>query len=268
MLEGRKATPHRLKPPNPRAAMKPLLLASALVLLASCQRKPATLTYTVVGTRDHDATAYTQGLEFLGPRLFESSGGYGISNIREIDPTNGRPLRKRPMAKNQFAEGITILNNELFILSWKENTATVLEPDTFKFLRTHRYEGEGWGLTNNGSQLILSDGTSTLRFINPRDFSVARTLTVTNSGSEVDQINELEMVDGQIFANLYQRNEVIRISPDDGRVTGVLDLSALRTRIPRQGVDVLNGIARDPATGHLIVTGKLWPKMFEIRLDP
>jgi len=266
MLEGRNPPPH---PANPRAAMKSLLLlASAILLLASCQRKPATLSYTLVSTRDHDATAYTQGLEFLGPRLFESSGGYGISNIREIDPANGRPLRKRPMAKTQFAEGITILNNELFILSWKENTATVLEPETFKFLRSHRYDGEGWGLTNNGTDLILSDGTSTLKFINPKDFSVVRTLTVTNSGSEVDQINELEMVDGQIFANLYQRNDIIRISPEDGRVTGVLDLSALRAKLPRHGIDVLNGIARDPATGNLIVTGKLWPKMFEIRLDP
>jgi glutamine cyclotransferase len=248
--------------------MKLLLLATAAVLLASCQRKPATLSYTLISTRDHDATAYTQGLEFLGPRLFESSGGYGLSNIREIDPSNGKPLRKRPMAKNQFAEGITILNNELFILSWKENTATVLEPDTFKFLRTHRYEGEGWGLTNNGTLLILSDGTSTLKFINPKDFSVLRTITVTNGNNEVDQINELEMIDGQIFANLYQRNDIIRISPDDGRVTGILDLSALRSKLPRNGIDVLNGIARDPATGNLIVTGKLWPKMFEIRLDP
>jgi glutamine cyclotransferase len=247
--------------------MKLFLLPAIALLLCSCQKNPETLGYKIISTRPHDPESYTQGLEFLGKRLFESSGGYGNSNVRETDPATGKVLRKRPMAKNLFAEGITILNNELWVLSWKENTATVLEPDSFKFLRSHNYQGEGWGLTNDGKQLIMSDGTSLLKFIDPKDFSVKKTIEVKKSGRPIDRINELEWIDGQILANIYTTGEIIRISPDDGTVTGTLDLSALRNQLPHSNkVDVLNGIARDPATGRLLVTGKLWPTMFEIEL--
>jgi glutamine cyclotransferase len=248
--------------------MKLLVLFAAAVILTACQKKPENLGYRIVSTRPHDPECYTQGLEFSGKRLFESSGGYGNSNVREVDPADGKVLRKRPMAKNLFAEGITILNNELWVLSWKENTVTVLDPDTFKFLRSYNYQGEGWGLTHDGKSLIMSDGTSKLKFIDPKDFSVQKTLEVKKSGRPVELLNELEVIDGEIFANIYTTGEIVRISPQDGRVTGTLDLSGLRNQLPRPNkADVLNGIARDPATGNLLVTGKLWPKMFEIQIE-
>lgn len=248
--------------------MKFVLLGIIAVFLTACDRKPEVLSYKIISTRPHDPESYTQGLEFLGNRLFESSGGYGNSNVREADPLTGKVIRKRPLAKNIFAEGITILNNEMFVLSWKENIVNVLEPDTFKFIRSHNYKGEGWGLTTDGKQLIMSNGSSSIQFIDPKDFSVKRSIEVTRSGNPVMQINELELIDGQIFANIYQTGEVIRISPESGKVTGTLDLSALRTQLPRPNkADVLNGIARDPATGNLLVTGKLWPTMFEIEVS-
>ena len=244
----------------------PIILLA--ITLSACGRKPETLGYKIVETRPHDPECYTQGLEFHGKRLFESSGGYGGSTVREVDPADGKVLRKRPMAKNIFAEGITILNNELWVLSWKENIVTVMEPDTFKFLRSFNYKGEGWGLTNDGKQLIMSNGTSTIQFIDPKDFSVKRTIEVKRSGNPVSMINELEIVDNQILANIYQTGEIIRISPEDGKVTGTLDLSALKNQLPRPNkADVLNGIARDPSTGNLLVTGKLWSKMFVILLE-
>lgn len=244
--------------------LPPLLIAA---LLTACQ-KPAGLAYQIVSTRPHDPECYTQGLEFSDGRLFESGGNYGHSTLREVDPATGAVLRKRPMAATVFAEGITILNNELFILTWKENTATVVEPGTFKFIRSLKYQGEGWGLTNDGRQLIMSDGTSKLKFLDPKDFSVAKTLVVKDGHREIDQLNELEHVNGVIYANIYTTGMIARISAETGKVTGWLDLSAIRNQLPRPNkADVLNGIARDPKTGNFLVTGKLWPKMFEIRIS-
>lgn len=245
-------------------AMKRFLLPLAAVVLTACQ-KPAALGYNVISTRPHDPECYTQGLEFSGKRLYESGGQYGSSTVREVDPANGEVLRKRPMAKNVFAEGITILGNELWVLTWKEKTAYVLDPGTFKFIRTHSYQGEGWGLTNDGEQLIMSDGSSMLKFIDPENFSVKKTLQVKDGGRPVAQINELEFVNGEIFANLYTTGKIVRISAEDGRVTGWLDLSGLRNQLPAPNkADVLNGIAFDAVTGHFLITGKYWPQMFEI----
>ena len=167
----------------------PIILLA--ITLSACGRKPETLGYKIVETRPHDPECYTQGLEFHGKRLFESGGGYGVSTVREVDPADGKVLRKRPMAKNIFAEGITILNNELWVLSWKENIVTVMEPDTFKFLRSFNYKGEGWGLTNDGKQLIMSNGSSTIQFIDPKDFSVKRTIEVKRSGNPVSMTEEV-----------------------------------------------------------------------------
>jgi len=245
--------------------MKRLLPLIAVVLTA-CQ-KPATLGYKILATKPHDKECYTQGLEFSGNRLFESSGGYGSSTVREVNPATGEVIRRRPMAKNVFAEGITILNNELWILTWKEKTAYVFEPDTFKFLRTHTYDSEGWGLTHDGKQLIMSDGTSTLRFMDPRDFSVKKSIQVKDGGREIDQLNELEYVNGEIYANIYMADRIARISADSGKVTGWLDLSALRRQLAKPNrAEALNGIARDPATGHFLISGKLWPESFEIEI--
>ena len=247
--------------------MKLAILPLVVILLGACQKTPATLEYNVVSSRSHDPECYTQGLEFSGQRLFESGGHYGRSTVREVDPATGKVLRKRPMAKNVFAEGITILKGEMWVLTWKENTAYVLEPHTFKFVRTHTYQGEGWGLTNDGKQLIMSDGSSTLKFIDPKDFSVKSTLEVTDGGRSVSQLNELEFVNGEIFANIYTTGKIARISADSGKVTGWLDLSGLRNQLPNPNrAEVLNGIAYDAATGHFLITGKYWPQMFEIEI--
>lgn len=247
--------------------MKLLLPILLGVLLSACQ-KPAALTYKIISTRPHDPECYTQGLEFSDGKLFESGGNYGRSTIREVNPATGEVLRKRPMAASVFSEGITVLNNELFNLTWKEKTAYVIEPGTFKFLRTHTYQGEGWGLTHDGRQLIMSDGTNKLKFLDPKDFSVKKNLEVRDGDRPIDQLNELEFVNGQIFANIYTTEKIVRISPEDGKVTGWLDLSGLRKQLPRpNNAEALNGIAHDPKTGNFLITGKLWPKMFEIRIE-
>jgi len=235
----------------------------------SCQKStPDTLAYQIVSTRPHDASAYTQGFELLDGRLFESAGQYGESALREIDPANGKVLRKRPLAKTVFGEGLTILNGEMFVLTWKSGIAYVFDPETFKPLRTFNYQGEGWGLTNDGKQLIMSDGSSDLKFINPKDFSVTKTLAVKDGKTLVKNLNELEMIDGQIFANIYLSDKIARISPETGQVTGWLDLRGLKNQLNPPGrADVLNGIAHDKATGHVLVTGKYWPQMFEIKIS-
>jgi glutamine cyclotransferase len=243
-------------------------LAIVCCAVPSCHNKPPeNLGYQIVSTRPHDSTSYTQGLQLTGGRLFESSGQYGESTVREIEPATGKVLRKRPLAKTVFGEGLTVIGKETWVLTWKEKTAYVLETDTFKPVRTHTYQGEGWGLTTDGKQLIMSDGSSDLRFIDPKDFSVKKTLAVKDGKSPVKNLNELEWIDGQIFANVYLTNKIARISPEDGQVTGWLDLTGLKNQlsIPNKA-EVLNGIAYDSSTGNLLVTGKYWPQMFEIRI--
>ncbi len=250
--------------------MKALVTLSALVCcaLCSCHKGPAgTLAWQVVSAKPHDGSSYTQGFELKNGRLFESSGQYGDSTLREIEPGTGKVLRKRPLAKTVFGEGMTILGNEMWVLTWKEGIAYVFEPDTFKPIRSHNYKGEGWGLTTDGQQLIMSDGSSDLKFINPKDFSVTRTLAVKDGNRSVAMLNELEMVDGQIFANIYMTERIARISPETGEVTAWLDLKGLRNQMENPGkAEVLNGIAWDKSSGHLLVTGKYWPQMFELKV--
>jgi glutamine cyclotransferase len=244
-------------------------LGLTILTLVSCQKSaPDTLAYQIISTRPHDESAYTQGLQLLDGRLYESSGQYGDSALREIEPLTGKILRKRPLAKNVFGEGLTILGKEMWVLTWKENTAFVFDPETFKPIRSHTYQGEGWGLTNDGKLLIMSDGSSDLKFIDPKNFSLVRTLSVKDGSSPVNSLNELEMIDGQIFANIYQTDRIVRISPETGLVTGWLDLKGLKHQLSKPNrADVLNGIAFDKATGNLLVTGKYWPQMFEIKIS-
>ncbi|GAA5131675.1 glutaminyl-peptide cyclotransferase [Luteolibacter yonseiensis] len=242
-------------------------LAASLALVSCHKPAPDALSYRIVSTREHDGGAYTQGLQLVNGRLFESTGQYGESTVRELEPSTGKVLRKRPLAKNVFGEGLTVMGNEMWVLTWKEKTVYVLEPDTFKPIRTHTYEGEGWGLANDGKQLIMSNGSETLKFLNPKDFTVTRSLEVKDGTQPVRMLNELEFIDGQIFANIYLTEKIARISPETGQVTGWLDLKGLRNQLANPGrAEVLNGIAHDPATGHLLVTGKYWPQMFEIKI--
>ncbi len=240
------------------------------LLTASCGKRPVVpeaLGYELISTVPHDASAYTQGLQWTDGRLLESTGQIGRSSVRHVDRKTGQVLRKRNLPPEIFGEGLTMHGKDLFVITWQDKTAYVLDPRTFGTRKTFTFTGEGWGLTSNGKELIMSNGGSKLAFRNPADFSVIREVEVTDKGHPVKYLNELEWVGGAVFANVYTTNRIARIDPDSGAVTGWLDLSALVKEIPGAKADeVLNGIAHDPASGTLIVTGKNWPKMFEIRV--
>jgi len=219
--------------------------------------------WSIVKTVDHDPGAFTQGLQFVDGRLFESTGLYKESTLRELDPDTGQVLRKISLAPEFFGEGMTLIDDRIYQITWREQTGFVYDRDTFKRLGQFSYTGEGWGLTTDGKLLILSDGSSQIRFIDPTSFATVRTIDVTNERQQrITQINELEFVDGAILANLWHSNAIARIDPETGSVIGWFDLSTLLggRRMP----GVLNGIAWIRETGHLLVTGKNWPWMFEL----
>lgn len=247
-------------------------VASLVMMVAGCAKKPAvpeTLSYEVLSVVPHDSGAYTQGLQVSGGRLLESTGHYGQSSVREVDQKTGEVLKRRSLPADVFGEGLTMHSGELWVLTWKEKTAYVLDPGTFRTLRSYSFQGEGWGLTSDGKQLIMSDGGATLNFRDPKDFSVKKSITVTDQGRPLKLLNELEYIKGSVFANVYMTNRIARIDPETGHVTGWLDLSALRSQLPTPNrAEVLNGVAHDEKTGNLLVTGKYWPRMFEIKLRP
>ena len=222
--------------------------------------------YRVIHAYPHDPGAFTQGLIYVDGYLYESTGLNGRSSLRMTDLTTGKVLQKQPVASQYFAEGMTNFAGKLYQLTWQNGKAFVYDRFSFKLLREHTYTGEGWGLTNDGKRLILSDGTAQLRFIDPQTFAVTSKITVTDQGRPVERLNELEYVRGEILANVWQTELIARISPTTGKVLGWIDLSGLLTQAEMQGVDVLNGIAYDAKQDRLFVTGKLWPKIFEIKL--
>jgi glutamine cyclotransferase len=224
--------------------------------------------YTVVKTYPHDRRAFTQGLQYLGGILYEGTGNLGQSSIRKVKLETGEVLQQRDLSKEHFGEGIAIWKSELFQLTWQSGIGFVYDATTFAPKRTFRYPGEGWGLTQDADGLIMSDGSDALRFIEPATFKEGRRLKVTAAGQPVRQLNELEYVKGEIFANVWMTDTVARIDPATGRVTGWIDLSNLLTPTERAQADVLNGIAFDAAGDRLFVTGKWWPKLFEIKLVP
>jgi len=227
----------------------------------------ARYSYEVVKAWPHDRGAFTQGLVFHGSSLIESTGLHGQSSLRSVDQASGRVLKQVALPSRYFAEGVAIIGARAFLLTWQNRQGFVYDADTFQLQREFAYEGEGWGLTTNGDVLILSDGTSRLRFLNPETFAVVRTVEVTLNGKPVDRLNELEFIAGEIFANVWQTDEVVRIDPATGRVVGVIDFSGLLSPQDRRtDTDVLNGIAYDPTQDRLLVTGKRWPWIFEVRL--
>ncbi|MBY0507452.1 MAG: glutaminyl-peptide cyclotransferase [Bryobacteraceae bacterium] len=222
--------------------------------------------YRVVKAYPHDPGAFTQGLIYLDGFLYESTGLNGRSSLRMTELATGKVLQRQPVPAQYFAEGMTNFGGQLFQLTWQSGKAFVYDRFSFKLLREHTYTGEGWGLTNDGKRLILSDGTAQIRFIDPKTFAVTGKLNVTDQGKPVDRLNELEYVKGEILANVWQTELIARISPVSGKVLGWIDLSGLLTPSEAQGVDVLNGIAYDAKQDRLFVTGKLWPKLFEIKV--
>jgi len=223
--------------------------------------------YEIVNVYPHDPTAFTQGLVIIDGRLFESAGRYGQSNLREVDLESGRVLRRHDVEAKYFAEGLTAWRETLVQLTWTAGAAFVYDRASFKLLRTHQYRGEGWGLTHDGRRLILSDGSPDLRFLDPETFEETGRVTVRDNGSPLEEINELEYVRGEILANVWETDRIARINPASGDVIGWIDLSGLLAAGEVTSHEaVLNGIAYDAARDRLFVTGKLWPKLFEIRV--
>jgi len=240
-----------------------------LIVAASVAALPcaAADTYRVVHSYPHDAKAFTQGLVYADGHLYESTGLQGHSSLRMVDVETGRVLQELPVPSQYFAEGLTIWDSTLVQLTWQSHTAFVYDRFSFRQLRTLEYKGEGWGLTADGKELILSDGTAELRFLDPATFHELRKITVKDHGRPVTKLNELEFVKGEIYANVWYSDRIARISPLNGKVLGWIDLSGLLPRAERKDDGaVLNGIAYDPAHDRLFVTGKLWPRLFEIKV--
>jgi len=226
-------------------------------------------TYRTVNVFPHDPTAFTQGLVYQDGIFYEGTGLRGQSTLRKVDPATGQVLTGIRLPDEFFGEGIAILGQRLYQLTWQENTGFIIDKDSFELLGTWRYEGEGWGLATDGQQLIMSDGTNELRFLDPSTLQeVGRVAVVDADGQPVARLNELEWVEGEVWANVWQTDLIARIDPASGRLLGWIDLTGLLPDEDRavQRVDVLNGIAYDAATGRLFVTGKWWPKLFEIEL--
>jgi glutaminyl-peptide cyclotransferase len=236
------------------------------------QTRPAapvpTYTYDIVHRYPHDPDAFTQGLIYRDGWLFESTGLNGRSSVRKVRLETGEVLQQQDVDKKYFAEGLTEFGGELFQLTWDAGTGFVYDGASFALKRKFSYHGEGWGLTHDGTQMILSDGSPTLRFFEPKTFKETRRVRVTENGKPVDELNELEFVRGQIYANVWLTDRVAIIDPASGRITGWIDLAGLTPRESKFTNAVLNGIAYDAAGDRLFVTGKLWPTLFEIRVKP
>lgn len=220
----------------------------------------------VVRSYPHDPKAFTQGLVFVDGYLYEGTGQKGESSIRKVRLESGEVVQIHRLDSRYFGEGITILRDSLIQLTWQAGVGFVYDAKTFEPRRTFTYSGEGWGLTHDGTRLIMSDGSSALRFLDPKTFDETGRVQVNDAGRPVDQLNELEFVKGEIYANVWMHDRIARISPKTGAVTGWIDLRGLLTPQEAATVDVLNGIAYDAENDRLFVTGKWWPKLFEIRV--
>lgn len=265
---------HRGGSPLFRQAAAALLCGAAATLGFSCPspQPPADVPlygYQVVAHYPHDPTAYTQGLLFHAGTLYESTGRRGQSSVRAVDLESGRVIEKQDLAWQYFGEGLALYDGRLYQLTWTAGTGFVYSLEGLERQATFRYTGEGWGLTFDGAHFILSDGSDTLRFYNPADFSLDRTVEVADEAGPVEDLNELEWVDGEVWANVWKLDRIARIDPGTGEVTGWIDLAGLLdTADAGAHAGVLNGIAYDPAAQRLFVTGKNWPRLFEIEIVP
>jgi glutamine cyclotransferase len=225
------------------------------------------LTVKVVGEYPHDPGAFTQGLLWYGGKLYESTGHYGRSSLREIRLETGDVLRQVNLPAQFFAEGLTKAGRELIQITWREGVALVYDLRRLRETRRMNFQGEGWGLAYDGKWLVMSDGSEILTFRDPKSMAVWRQVPVTLNGKPVRLLNELESAQGSVFANVWQRMEIMRIDPRSGRVTAVIDASSLLSRMELPPRDVLNGIAFAPERGTFFLTGKYWPKVFEVEFE-
>ncbi len=228
---------------------------------------PPVYGYQIVNTFPHDPEAFTEGLLYDNGFLYESTGLNGRSTLRKTELATGKVLQEYNLPADLFGEGLTLMGDRLFQLTWKSQVGFVYDKATFRLLRQFAYPTEGWGLTHDGKDLIMSDGTATLYFLNPDTFKGIRQVQVHTDEGPVTNLNELEYVQGQVYANIWKTDRIARIAPDTGQVLGWIDLTGLLSAQDRQKpVEVLNGIAYDAEHDRLFVTGKLWPKLFEIKL--
>ncbi len=250
------------KQPTPAADVIPPPVAA--------EAEPVAYTYDVINVFPHDRGAFTEGLVFLKGILLESTGLNGRSELRKVDLSSGRVLQQVRLSSQYFGEGMTVLGGRIYQLTWKNQVGFVYGLDSFEPEREFTYTGEGWGLTTDGHSLIMSDGSDQIRFLDPATFKVTRTIGVRRSGQPLTQLNELEWVKGELYANIWQTQTIARIDPATGRLLGLIDFSGLLTPDDYRGggIDVLNGIAYDAAGDRLFVTGKNWPKLFEVRVRP
>lgn len=223
--------------------------------------------YQIINVFPHDPEAYTQGLLFTDGVLLESTGREGQSSLRRVELQTGKVLHQVSVPRPYFGEGLALLKGRLYQLTWQHGVGFIYDAATLNKVGEFKYSGEGWGLTTDGTSLILTDGSHRIRFFDPETFAIRKTVNVLDGGRVIDSLNELEYVKGEIFANIWHDERIARIDPNTGRVQGWIDLTGLREASGATDEEgVLNGIAYDAAGDRLFVTGKLWPKLFEIRL--
>jgi glutaminyl-peptide cyclotransferase len=257
--------------------MTRFLVASALLMSLFVSRRPGfaawqsgasvpTFGYTIVHTYPHDRDAFTQGLQVVDGVFYEGTGRNGHSSIRKVKIDTGEVLQKRDVPEQYFGEGVTVRGNELFQLTWQSGVAFVYDKATFAPKRQYKYQGEGWGLTQDRTSLLMSDGTEYIRVLDPATFSQRKRIRVMAAGSPLKSLNELELVRGELLANIWPTDYVARIDPATGVVNGYIDFRGLLSPREREATDVLNGIAYDEPTDRLFITGKLWPRVYEVRI--
>jgi len=245
------------------------MAAMLLFCASSCKaQKAKQYTIEVVKEYPHDTHSYTQGLFFQDGELFESTGQYGESTFRKVELGTGKALKRLDFARKYFVEGSVVLGDKLYILTWTNKIAFVYNAETLEYESAYSYPREGWGLTTDGKSLIASDGSSKLYFLSP-EFKLEKTLNVTLNGRPLRLLNELEWIDSKIWANVYTTDMIVVIDPADGKVEKVIDCSGLLPdKLRTRRTDVLNGIAYNPENGKTYLTGKYWPRLYEIRLKP
>jgi glutamine cyclotransferase len=229
--------------------------------------EPLFYTYEVVAEYPHLRTSYTQGLQFVDGELWEGTGEYGRSQLLRTDLASGKVLQSKKLSKEEFGEGIAVLGDKIYQLTWLNGKLHIYDKATLRHLATHTYKGEGWGLTTDGEKLYMSDGTNYIRVLNPETLAQERRFGVTLRGESLQYLNELEWIDGKIWANVYTTDHIVIINPENGVVEGIINLAGILPEKERDSrTDVLNGIAYDATTKRIFVTGKNWSKLFEIKV--
>ena len=245
-----------------------LLLAVSMLTCGGCEAKVKEYKVQVVKEYPHDTDSYTQGLFFHDGQMYESTGQYGQSTFRVVDMETGKALKKLDFNMKYFAEGSVVLGDNLYILTWQSKVAFIYDANTLEYKSTYSYPREGWGITTDGKQLIASDGSSRLYFLSD-DYSLVKTVDVKLDGRPVRYLNELEYIDGKVWANVYMTDLIVIINPSNGVVEATVDCTGLLPRELREPkTDVLNGIALNPDDGKIYLTGKYWKRLYEVKLVP